>query len=267
MGTHPGDGEWLELVADLMGRPLTAWPTEQILPLLAGTFGAPAGSFNDRGPSGPIRQETWPADLYGARFPEIERWGREHAPREHPLLRYYLASGRRDVMQVCDVPEGFTGRRAQDRWRSVCHHLLGDDVVAQVSLPVCSGPLTNRAFLVGRVEPFSPAEMAMAGRLQRVFTGLDRQIAAHARWTARTGEHAVATAAQVGLTPRESAVLDLLATGGTARAIARRLVVGERTVQKHLQRVYAKLGVPDRLAAVQRAQVLGLLPSPDLRTP
>lgn len=267
MGTTPGDGEWLELVADLVGRPLTGWPTQQVLPLLAATFGAPAGSFNDRSPSGPIRREAWPAGLFGARYPEVERWDRESAPREHPLLRYYLGSGRRDVVQVCDVPERFAGRRAQDRWRSVCHHLLGDDVVAQIALPVCSGPLTNRALLVGRVDPFSPAEMAMAHRLQRVLIALDRQIAAHARWSARTGEHAVPTASCVGLTPRESAVLDLLAAGGTARAIARRLAVGERTVQKHLQRVYAKLGVPDRLAAVQRAQVLGLLPSPDLRGP
>ena len=62
-------------------------------------------------------------------------------------------------------------------------------------------------------------------------------------------------------------MLDLLASGGTARAIARRLAVGERTVQKHLQRIYAKLGVADRLAAVQRAQLLGLLPAPALRRP
>jgi DNA-binding CsgD family transcriptional regulator len=266
MGTTPGDGEWLDLVADLMGRPLTHWPTEQILPLLAATFGAPAGSFNDRDP-GSIRQEAWPPGLHGARYPEVERWGRENAPREHPLLRYYLASCRGDVMQVCDVPERFADRRAQDRWRSVCHHLLGAEIVAQLSVPLCSGPRTNRAFLVGRADGFSPAEMVTAARLQRVLTGLDRQIAAHARWSARTGEHAVPTAARVGLTPRESAVLDLLAAGGTARAIARRLAVGERTVQKHLQRVYAKLGVPDRLAAVQRAQILGLLPSPNLRVP
>jgi DNA-binding CsgD family transcriptional regulator len=266
MGTAPGDGEWLDLVADLMGRPLTRWPTEQVLPLLAATFGAPAGSFNDRD-AGSIRQEAWPAGLHGDRYPEVERWGRENAPREHPLLRYYLASRRGDVMQVCDVPERFADRRAQDRWRSVCHHLLGPEIVAQLSVPLCSGPRANRAFLVGRADGFSPAEMVTAARLQRVLKGLDRQITAHARWSARTGEHAVPTAAWVGLTPRESAVLDLLAGGGTARAIARRLAVGERTVQKHLQRVYAKLGVPDRLAAVQRAQILGLLPSPDLRGP
>jgi len=33
-------------------------------------------------------------------------------------------------------------------------------------------------------------------------------------------------------------------------------------VHKHLERVYAKLGVSDRVSAVLRAQRLGLLPEP-----
>lgn len=52
-----------------------------------------------------------------------------------------------------------------------------------------------------------------------------------------------------GLTPRESAVLDLLACGLTDRQIARRLDVSERTVDKHLEHVYAKLRVHNRVAA------------------
>ncbi|WP_433787687.1 response regulator transcription factor [Actinomycetospora sp. CA-101289] len=267
MGTARGDGEWLELVADLLGRPLTDWPVQQILPLLARSFDAPAAAFYGRAPSSPLGQEAWPPDLYTDRFDDVLRWGRERAPREHPLLRYYLATGRPDVMQVRDVPAQFADLRVHERWRAACDDVIGSDVVMQVSLPVCLGPSTNRSFLVGRVDPYSPEEIAAMRRLQRVFEGLDRQISAHARWSARTGTHAVATACEVGLTPRESAVLDLLASGGTARAIARRLAVGERTVQKHLQRVYAKLDVTDRLAAVQRAQVLGLLPAPALRRP
>ncbi|MHC8504121.1 LuxR C-terminal-related transcriptional regulator [Pseudonocardia artemisiae] len=41
--------------------------------------------------------------------------------------------------------------------------------------------------------------------------------------------------------------------------MGRRLAIAERTVHKHLQRTYAKLGVTDRLSAVLRAQRLGLL--------
>jgi len=262
MDTHQRDAQWLDVVADLLAHPLTCWPVPRVLAQLAETFDAPAATFYGRAGGGVPVQEAWPSGLYGRRHDEVVRWGLEQAPHRHPLLRYYLATGRADVMQVPEVPDRFADRRVRDGWRAACDDLIGRDVVTQVSVPVCLGPGTNRTFLVGRADPYSDGEMAALHRLQRVFVALDRQIAAHARWSDRTGDDAVPIACAVGLTPRETAVLDLLATGGTARAIARRLAVGERTVQKHLQRVYAKLGVADRLAAVQRAQLLGLLPSP-----
>ena len=53
------------------------------------------------------------------------------------------------------------------------------------------------------------------------------------------------------LTPREREVLELMAQGLTNAAIAERLVVTEGAVEKHTQRVFAKLGLlPD--AAVHR---------------
>ena len=52
------------------------------------------------------------------------------------------------------------------------------------------------------------------------------------------------------LTGREREVVGLLAEGMTAVAMAHRLGVSRRTVEKHLENVYAKLGVRDRLAAV-----------------
>ena len=61
------------------------------------------------------------------------------------------------------------------------------------------------------------------------------------------------------LTPRESEVLLKLTSGRTARAIARELGVSERTVRKHLEHVYAKLGVHDRLGAVLLALRTGAL--------
>ena len=62
-----------------------------------------------------------------------------------------------------------------------------------------------------------------------------------------------------GLTARELTVLGLVAEGLTAAAAARRLAVAESTVHKHLHNAYRKLGVRDRLAAVLRAQQLGVL--------
>lgn len=53
------------------------------------------------------------------------------------------------------------------------------------------------------------------------------------------------------LTPREREVLELMAQGLTNAAIAERLVVTEGAVEKHTQRIFAKLGLlPD--AAVHR---------------
>ncbi len=51
------------------------------------------------------------------------------------------------------------------------------------------------------------------------------------------------------LTKREREILSLLADGETTNDLARTLGVRPRTVQKHLQRIYAKLGVKGRMAA------------------
>jgi DNA-binding CsgD family transcriptional regulator len=62
------------------------------------------------------------------------------------------------------------------------------------------------------------------------------------------------------LTQREFTVLAVLAEGLTADAIARRLDISPRTVHRHLQHLYRKLGTTDRLATVLRAKSLGLVP-------
>jgi DNA-binding CsgD family transcriptional regulator len=54
------------------------------------------------------------------------------------------------------------------------------------------------------------------------------------------------------LTAREAEILELVAAGLTNAAIAERLWVSPGTVKKHLENVYAKLGVANRAAAVVR---------------
>jgi len=60
------------------------------------------------------------------------------------------------------------------------------------------------------------------------------------------------------LSPREREVARLAAQGHTAPEIARELFVGERTIESHLGRIYAKLGIASKLELVQRAAALGL---------
>lgn len=63
----------------------------------------------------------------------------------------------------------------------------------------------------------------------------------------------------VRLTERERQVLVIAAEGLTAREIAVRLGVRERTVTTHLTRIYGKLGVGNRLAAIRSAARSGLV--------
>jgi DNA-binding CsgD family transcriptional regulator len=62
-----------------------------------------------------------------------------------------------------------------------------------------------------------------------------------------------------GLTPRELEVLRLVAAGKTNKAIAAELVVSERTVDRHVSNILAKLRLPSRAAATAFAYEHGLV--------
>lgn len=61
------------------------------------------------------------------------------------------------------------------------------------------------------------------------------------------------------LTRREREVLTLVADGLSNQAVGRRLHLTEGTVKSHLTRIYTKLGVDSRTAAVATATDLGLI--------
>jgi DNA-binding NarL/FixJ family response regulator len=62
-----------------------------------------------------------------------------------------------------------------------------------------------------------------------------------------------------GLTERELEVLRLVAAGKTNKAIAAALVLSERTVDRHVSNILAKLRVSSRAAATASAYEHGLL--------
>ena len=60
------------------------------------------------------------------------------------------------------------------------------------------------------------------------------------------------------LTDRERRILDLVARGFDNATISRRLVLTPKTVRNHVANVLAKLGLPDRSAAILGAREAGL---------
>lgn len=99
------------------------------------------------------------------------------------------------------------------------------------------------------VKPVEPADLlaAVASRLRRL----------RPAGAARTGVPAEATpaalAAALGLTPREAELLSWVVQGKTNPEIAIILAIKLTTVKKHLESIFAKLGVENRTAAVALA--------------
>ncbi len=61
------------------------------------------------------------------------------------------------------------------------------------------------------------------------------------------------------LTPRESAILELISRGGTYARVAQTLGLSIGTVQTHIKHIYSKLSVHSRAEAVIEAQRRGLI--------
>jgi len=97
----------------------------------------------------------------------------------------------------------------------------------------------------------------LASHLERVMHGdvaIDPSLAGRVAITAahlQSGEFW--PGARLGLTQRESEVLELMVRGLSNRAIGQRLYIGEETVKTHARGVYRKLEATDRSQAVATA--------------
>jgi DNA-binding CsgD family transcriptional regulator len=61
------------------------------------------------------------------------------------------------------------------------------------------------------------------------------------------------------LTAREREVLALMAAGGSNRTIAGKLGLSPKTVNRHVENIFGKLGVSSRAAAVAKALKTGII--------
>jgi DNA-binding CsgD family transcriptional regulator len=177
---------------------------------------------------------------------------------DHPVIHSYLRNPvDRSPRRLCDVAPG-RAWRATRAWE-LLEQLVGRH---QLSMVVrLRPPLQGDAWIMGRERgEFSAAELRSAEGLLALLAALghlyDRPPDAG---PTPTGREAVA---RLHLTDREVDILSLVSRGLTADAIARCRRISPGTVRKHLQNAYAKLGVSDRLMAVDRARRLGILTTP-----
>jgi DNA-binding NarL/FixJ family response regulator len=102
----------------------------------------------------------------------------------------------------------------------------------------------------------------LVAHLERVMNGevvIDASLAGRVALSAarlQSGEYW--PGAHLGLTQRESEVLELMVRGLSNRAIATRLILGEETVKTHARSIYRKLDASDRSQAVAAAIREGL---------
>jgi ATP/maltotriose-dependent transcriptional regulator MalT len=82
------------------------------------------------------------------------------------------------------------------------------------------------------------------------------------RWDARaTSDRSAQPGGHVGntLTARERNILAMIGQGSSNKRVARNLEISPETVKSHVKRIFSKLAVSSRTAAVSRAGSLGLL--------
>jgi DNA-binding NarL/FixJ family response regulator len=75
----------------------------------------------------------------------------------------------------------------------------------------------------------------------------------------RLDDRVGAASLTAGLSAREVQVLRLVAAGLTNRAIADQLVISERTVDRHVSNIFAKLDVSSRAAATAAGYERGIV--------
>jgi DNA-binding CsgD family transcriptional regulator len=157
---------------------------------------------------------------------------------EHPLCQHQLAYADFSARRLSDV----VSHARLVRSRVYADWFAPAGVVAELEVGINRSRTRTRNFVLDRTSgDFSERDVAV---LQLVAPHLAR---IHELNTLRG---VAGPDDSERLTTREGEVLELVAAGLTNAAIAERLWISPGTVKKHLDNVYAKLGVRNRAAAV-----------------
>jgi DNA-binding CsgD family transcriptional regulator len=164
----------------------------------------------------------------------------------HPLARAYQRTGEAVPLRLSDV--------ASIRATPPAYGGTGMSRVLAIPLVIAPQHMCAIGVLRGGAD-FTARDLQVARQLQPVLSGI---YALRDRFSRHTPSAPCAEAG-IRLTARELAVLDLMGNGLIAAAIARQLGIPPRTVSKHIENIYRKLGTHDRTSAVLRGQDLGII--------
>jgi DNA-binding CsgD family transcriptional regulator len=175
----------------------------------------------------------------------------QHAPG-FPLTRHTRPGGDGRPVRRSDL-QSTRDYRNSGMYADVAQKIGVDQVLATalatgVGVHVCIA--LNRAgpdFTSGAVDLLTRLRPLLARRMARLYANRSDRLAAGGGRT---------WPGQADLTPRQQQVLRLMAGGLTDAVIGRRLGCSPRTVDKHLEHIYRKLGVSCRTAAIAAAYKL-----------
>ncbi|MFC7338963.1 response regulator transcription factor [Haloferula chungangensis] len=147
------------------------------------------------------------------------------------------------------LPMNFQSLRQAENWWGVdeAYHMLSDEVYAMIRAKM------EEAWDDPVVASFRSLEVDLGGGLMKVFAlpKSDGEIFIAAPVPGSSGESSD-DAVNAVLTKRQKEIMDWIAEGKTSAEAAIILDISPRTVEKHLEAVFQRLGVENRIAAVRR---------------
>jgi DNA-binding CsgD family transcriptional regulator len=182
--------------------------------------------------------------------PEIDAFDRHF--HEHPLVRAHGRNPRAETRRISDLLPPAEFRRTplfNDYYRPIrIDHAMAVPIHVDRACLVSFVFNRSKRDFADRDRACMEAIRPHLGTLYRLSREMD---GARAAWGVPSAvPH---PPGDETLTDREQEVLQWLSSGKTDRDIAQILAISPRTVHKHLQRIYEKLGVETRTAAVMRA--------------
>jgi DNA-binding CsgD family transcriptional regulator len=198
-------------------------------------------------------RQVFDAVLFTARA-VLERIGSQNL--EHQFRKYMLSAGVGAPLSLFSMgttreilPMNFMAIRKTEMWWGVDEPFrkLNDEDYARVSAEM------KEAWIDPVVSDFRPIELDLGGG-PMTFYGLPKAEGEVFLVAPIEGGSAVSSEEAVNavLTKRQKEIMEWIAEGKTSAEAAIILAISPRTVEKHLEAVFQRLGVENRIAAVRR---------------